>query len=148
MWFVTNPCKNIGICRVFCYKGRGGVWKSGKSCYALCGRSLGSIFFQLNIPSKLPNSDHDNVFPWKCKQKILNIFLQIYLIKNWCRHNKTSINQFENWILCTFTHMRNDRFIYFLFYFPIQGFFCLLAFLNIFPKCFYFLYKKCRRKLM
>jgi hypothetical protein len=27
-WFVTNPCKDIGICAVFCYKGEGGGLKS------------------------------------------------------------------------------------------------------------------------
>ncbi len=43
--FVTKTCRKKGICRVFCYKGGGGVWKSGKSRYVLCGRSLISSLF-------------------------------------------------------------------------------------------------------
>ncbi len=45
--FVTNHCKDIGICTVFCYKGEGrGVWK--------VGRPLGSsLFYKKKLASKL-----------------------------------------------------------------------------------------------
>jgi hypothetical protein len=38
-WFVTNHCKDIGICTVFALKG-GGVWKFEKSRYVIYGRPL------------------------------------------------------------------------------------------------------------
>jgi hypothetical protein len=52
-WFVTNHCKDIGICTGFLLQG--GVWNLGKSRYVICGRPQSENIGRKTIKQKALN---------------------------------------------------------------------------------------------
>jgi hypothetical protein len=67
-WFdLLRSFKNIGICMVFCYEGRGGVKNLRKSRYVLYGLSLS------RISEKSENSHHAKIINYNAFSEFLQM---------------------------------------------------------------------------